>query len=286
MKYLASILFLTAFTVSSCKKESMDDVSNLNGGRIDVMGHGGSGFQTYTNDLPANSFTSVKKAIDGLGADGVEIDIQMSRDNVLFLYHDETLETATNGFEEVGNSDSAYLKTLKYSRSMNSSIFKDEPLVTLEEVLAHFSNYAKKPKISLDVKGLSGPDSSRQGREKLQVAKIMELVFKYNAADWICIESYSGDFLEMFRSYETNLELMADATDFSSTLDMAKKYSLDGIVIMNNKVSAEQVALAHQNNIKVVIYEVKTKGGSLDAIAKNPDAIQTDNISLLQECMK
>ena len=58
-----------------------------------VIGHAGSGFLTPLNPfnpLPPSSRASIRQAL-ARGADGVEVDVQLSQDSVLLLYHDEKL---------------------------------------------------------------------------------------------------------------------------------------------------------------------------------------------------
>lgn len=55
------------------------------------IGHrGASGY------CPENTMASYKKAIE-LGADFLEVDIHLSKDDVLVVHHDPTLDRTTNG---------------------------------------------------------------------------------------------------------------------------------------------------------------------------------------------
>ena len=56
------------------------------------MGHGGMGF---SNVYPMNTFESIMHCIN-LGADGTEIDVQMTKDGILVAYHDRELSNKTN----------------------------------------------------------------------------------------------------------------------------------------------------------------------------------------------
>ena len=85
------ILSILLFVVSSCQKEDFE-IINLNNNKITVLGHGGMGIgETY----PMNSFESILNCLN-LGADGTEIDVQMTKDGVLVAFHDESLEHSTN----------------------------------------------------------------------------------------------------------------------------------------------------------------------------------------------
>ena len=45
---------------------------------------------------PENTLTSFEKAVN-LGADGIELDIQLTRDERIVVIHDETLERTSTG---------------------------------------------------------------------------------------------------------------------------------------------------------------------------------------------
>lgn len=57
---------------------------------LNIAHRGASGYEKE------NTMAAFKKAVS-LGADGIETDVQMSRDGVLVLIHDETLERTTRG---------------------------------------------------------------------------------------------------------------------------------------------------------------------------------------------
>ena len=80
----------------SCEKVDLDGINNLNDNKITLIGHGGIGFESAQNPLPHNSITSLTKAIDAYGVEGVEADIQLSADDKIFMYHDNTLESGTD----------------------------------------------------------------------------------------------------------------------------------------------------------------------------------------------
>ncbi|UCG49214.1 MAG: glycerophosphodiester phosphodiesterase family protein [Phycisphaerales bacterium] len=62
---------------------------------IPVMVHRGA-----TTEAPENTLEAYSAAMD-LGADGVEIDIRRSKDGVLYLFHDDTLDRLTNSTGKV-----------------------------------------------------------------------------------------------------------------------------------------------------------------------------------------
>ena len=126
MRYLAFI-FVVLF-LASCKKHNFE-IDNLNGNRIDALGHAGMGLSSL---YPINSAESVLNAIS-IGADGTELDIQLSKDNILVAFHDENLNNSTNleGFirdytwEEIKNASYNSTQYLSYKITRASDLMEN-----------------------------------------------------------------------------------------------------------------------------------------------------------------
>ena len=81
-----------------------------------VLGHAGSGFFTPIspfNFRPPSSWRGIRRALRA-GADGVEIDLQLSQDSVVMLYHDQKLENGSTGQGCVSQHPAAELTQLRY----------------------------------------------------------------------------------------------------------------------------------------------------------------------------
>jgi len=121
---------MLVFFFFSCKKETFD-IHNLNDDKISILGHGGMGIgHTY----PMNSLESILNCLN-LGADGTEIDVQMTKDGVLVAFHDETLEESTdlsghiynNSWEEIKDARFSYPHYGNYKIIRLDDIFKVIP---------------------------------------------------------------------------------------------------------------------------------------------------------------
>ena len=73
-----------------------------------IIGHRG-----FPYKAPENTMSSYISAVDA-GADGLEIDIHMTKDGELVLVHDETMDRKSNGSGSVG------LCTFKEIRRLNA----------------------------------------------------------------------------------------------------------------------------------------------------------------------
>ena len=93
-----------------------------------VYGHrGASGY------YPENTLLSFKKAAE-MGADGVELDVQMSKDGVLVVIHDEILNRTSNGSGFVKDHTFEQLRKYNYNRTHPEAGWCDIP--TFREVLS------------------------------------------------------------------------------------------------------------------------------------------------------
>lgn len=82
---------------------------------------------------PENTLSAFALA-EQAGADGVELDVHLSRDGVPVVIHDETLDRTTNGSGAVSTWTLRALKTLDAGGWFGPD-FSAEPLPTLEDIL-------------------------------------------------------------------------------------------------------------------------------------------------------
>lgn len=93
-----------------------------------IVGHRG-----VAGSYPENTRVSVQAAID-LGLKWVEIDVQPSKDNVLVVCHDHTINRCSNGKGRVDAYTLAELREFEFG-SWFASRFGGEPILTLAELL-------------------------------------------------------------------------------------------------------------------------------------------------------
>jgi len=263
------VLLICLITIS-CSKEEFD-IENLNGNEIISMGHGGMG---VGNTYPIDSYESILKALN-LGMDGSEMDVQMTRDSVLVAFHDQDLSDITNlsglinskGWSEI--QDAYYTQTpyLNYS------------LISLDQLFSHIKN-VKKYKFTFDCRLFANSDDTDK-YYSTYINAIDKIVQKYDLENNLYIESQNVNFLNRFKNLDTNYKLFLYSSSFESGFDIALSNNLWGISMSTRNISKEQIEIAHANNLYVAIWNIHTKSDNVDAINKNPDFIQTDDVKSL-----
>lgn len=86
----------------------------------------------YSMKYPENTMKAFKEA-EKTGADGIELDVQLTKDGEIVVIHDEKVDRTTNGagyvkdftFEELRKLDASY---------KNKTLLKKEPVPSLKEV--------------------------------------------------------------------------------------------------------------------------------------------------------
>lgn len=94
--------------------------------KIQVWAHRGASSSAPENTLPA-----FRRAAE-LGADGVELDVQLTKDGQLVVVHDETLERVSDGTGWVKDHTLAQLRQLDFNRQFPE--YGPQPIPTLAEV--------------------------------------------------------------------------------------------------------------------------------------------------------
>ncbi|MDD3172307.1 MAG: glycerophosphodiester phosphodiesterase [Herbinix sp.] len=142
--------------------------------RTQVWAHrGASGY------APENTIEAFQKAIE-MGADGVELDVQMTKDNQLVIIHDETVNRVSDA--------SGWIKDFTYEELSKLNVNKKFPeygkvrIPTLEEVYL----LLKDTNLSLNVELKNGVVFY----EKLE-ERVMDLTNRYGLQDRIIYSSFN-----------------------------------------------------------------------------------------------
>jgi len=275
---MRNIFLITFFLISffSCEKIDVDlsQVSNLNDNKISPFGHAGMGIASH---FPINSFESISNALH-LGAEGVEIDIQMTKDSVLILYHDRSLESQTDFEGLIQDHNWSSLRKATYK----NPIFAEYKIVSLDQLLGNLKN-VENYHFLLDFK-LYQPDNS-DAYVSTYINALTRVVDKYGLENNVLTAFYQKKYLEKLRSVRPNYKLVIN-NSFEHGIVEAYDLNAYGIILKNELTTKNQIEQAHDLNIRVYLFGVHSKSENLDAIEKYPDFILSDKIKYLIKVLK
>ena len=267
-KVLVPVLLLS-FLFFTCKKDpEIVRISNLSGGQIGVFGHGGMGIKSL---LPINSKESLLAALK-LGADGTEMDVQMSADSVLFLFHGAELSENTQCAGRIGEMPSKEIDC--HYKSLKSEALK---VITVRDFLEALSDTNCILTFELKTYDLT------QKQFPVMARAISKLLREFNLLERSFVESTSPMLLLQLRQAEPKLRLFFYSEQIDTALVIADNCDFFGVTFDLNRVTAKQVEEAHQRNLRVTLFNQQTKSDNLRTLPLNPDFIQTDQLRHMLE---
>lgn len=143
--------------------------------KIKVWAHrGASGY------APENTMDAFRKAIE-MKADGIELDVHLTKDGEVVVIHDEVLDRVSDGTGRVQDFTCNELKNFNFNKLHPE--YKEEEIPTLEEVY----QLIKPTDLTINVEMKTG-NTFYPGMED----KVLELTKKYDMMDRIIVSLYDN----------------------------------------------------------------------------------------------
>jgi glycerophosphoryl diester phosphodiesterase len=259
-------------------------LNNRHGGHIHVIGHAGSGFFTPLNPfnpLPPSSLAGVEKAL-AQGADGVEIDVQLSQDSIPILYHDPTLNTMTTGRGCVSQQLASALVKLPYRGGWVYDLFQQEQIITLETLLTHVARYPTYPYLHLDLHEHDGC-GGEYTRSPALVRALADVLSRHAVpADRLLILTTYQPTLRQLKHQLPGVPLGLEVTEnLTQGLIAAKDIGVQAVVIPKAMATPEQVTKVQAAGFDAVLFGGRSAGSIRRLVSTHPDAIEVDNVPQL-----
>jgi glycerophosphoryl diester phosphodiesterase len=258
--------------IFSCKRDpALYEVNNLNGNKISAFGHGGMGIKFK---FPIDCFESISECMR-FGADGTEIDIQMTRDSVLVAFHNYDLSDATLCSGVINDQLWSSIWGCHFTSPLSSTL----GLSSVDDILTELKKYDNAT-YTFDCKmHTSNNDILYKHRFANAIIRLMDS--RNIRASNLYIESQDTTFLRILKTKRTELNLFIYPRNFHEGLSIAEHMDLFGITISNDDITKDQVKLAHEKGIRIALWNTKNQKENLNAILKSPDFIQSDDIMYL-----
>jgi glycerophosphoryl diester phosphodiesterase len=231
-----------------------------------IIGHrgGAAGF-------PENTLVAFKKAVE-LGADGVEFDVQLTKDGEVVVIHDELIDRTMTGSGLVKEH------TLKELRQMSageffSPDFKSEKIPTLAEVLEVVQDLEV---INIELKNyLPYP--------KLE-EKVLKLVDQFEIREKVIISSFNHYSLQKIKKLQPEIRtgalLMAKIIN---PADYAFKRAFNALHLHFLTADQEIIDKSHFMGMQVNVYTVNFPESVIELLEKGVDMIMTDDLEMAIE---
>jgi glycerophosphoryl diester phosphodiesterase len=238
---------------------------------------------------PGNTMLAFQNAVD-IGVDVLEMDLHITKDDVLVLIHDETIDRTTNGTGEVESMTLDEIKQYDagydWSNDNNATFpFRGQGITipTLEEVFTAFPQM----KMTIEIKKSN----------KSMIKPFCEMIRAYNMQDKIVVASFYDDKMKAFREEcpevatssaknETTIFVLLSKV-FLTGFYSPSFYSLQvpeessGITVMTQAF----VRAAHERNLAVEPWTINDEETMRKFIEWGVDGIMTDRPDIMIEIL-
>jgi|YelNatPaOPRAMG01_1025707.scaffolds.fasta_scaffold11518_8 glycerophosphoryl diester phosphodiesterase len=234
-----------------------------------VYGHRG-----YSAKYPENTLLAFQKAIE-YGADGIELDVHLTKDKKIVVCHDETIDRTFNGEGLISE-------------------------MTLEELRKYNSHGQKIPTLD-EVFDLIGPVFRINVELKTDVIDSDELVektvkfIKTRNPDRVLVSSFNHKSISYARKLDQNLKLgfLFDKNHIDKISEIKKKSVELGIFSYNLPVYAKDlkemddiIEFGKDKGIKIIFWTVNDKAEMEYAIEKEAYMVITNEVELIKNILK
>lgn len=216
----------------------------------------------FSSKAPENTEPAFTEALE-IGADFIELDVQLSKDRQIVVFHDKNLSRITGTNQLLKNLDYQELLELDYGKWFGEE-FSGTKIMTLDEVLEKFGN-----KINLNIE-------IKKNGDEIETAELTaNLIQKYNCIDSCYITSFSYNALKTVKKINSDIKtgLIANIMTYGgySTL-----HDIDALSLNKKFVSQNLINNIHLNGKRVFVWTVNDRSEAEKFISMGADNIITD----------
>jgi len=220
---------------------------------------------------PENTLAAFKNAVE-LGADGVEFDVQLTKDGEVVVIHDELIDRTMSGSGLVKDYTLAELRQMSAGEFFSPD-FKDEKIPTLAEVLELVKDLEV---INIELKNfLPYPELEE---------KVLKLVDEFGVRDQVIISSFNHYSLQKLKKLQPEIKTGAlMAAKIINPSDYAFKRGFDALHLHFLTADQEVIDKTHFMGMQLNVYTVNFSESVEDLLEKGVDMIMTDDVEMALE---
>ena len=221
--------------------------------------------------VPENTLASLEKAIE-LGVDYVELDVRRTKDGVLVLMHDASVNRMTNGKGKIEDLTSAEIRKLDIRSK--SAAAGGQKIPTFDEFLER-----AKGRMKLYVDHKQAPP-----------AEVLALIEKHGMLKDVVVYNGSPRILREYKRLAPSVWIMPDHPRSIEAIEAVAKdlrpETLDGSI---KDWTVPEVEAAHKAGCQVWVDNISSldnPAGIKQAVEMGVDAIQTDNPEIVLNVLR
>lgn len=234
---------------------------------------------------PENSLLAFRNAAESLGADFLELDVHLSKDDQVVVIHDPTLERTTNGRGAVRGLTLAELHALRLRD--RTGALTDEPVPSLDDVVALAMRTHRQMLLEIKV-------DERERRYPGIEERVFEVLDRHRAIAATVVMSFERDTWKRLRALRPAARACAlysrrTIGDLGSTLraemEQAQRAGVTMLGLHQNLVDAAAVDLVHQAGMTLGVWTVNEAAEIRRFIGLGVDVVITDRPDLAKTAL-
>lgn len=258
---MSTLILITGMLNISYLKSIYRGNVSLNVGilsRTQITAHRG-----FSAAAPENTMYAFQEAVD-IGADYIELDVQLSADGEVVVIHDSKVDRTTDGKGRV--RDMTYSELMRLTAAYKYSgheIYFDAKIPLLSEVLEEVGDDIL---LNIEIKDT--------GDTALTTEKTVELIKAYKLESTCYITSFSYSVLKKVKQIDPKIKTGLIAN--TAVTAFARSGYIDAISINYLLASPSVVNTAHQNGKRVFVWTVDSEADMKKMISLGVDNIITN----------
>lgn len=243
------------------------------------LGHRGTGPTRAGHPYPENSISAFLAALDQ-GADGVELDVGLTRDGEVVVMHDDTLGRTTTCSGCISEMRVGDLRTCRLLDGDGRPTEEWAP--TLAEVYGVLPEQAL---INVEIKAVGAECASRDREPAPLVEAVLDQVVRLGEQSRTLFSSFDEDVVRLVKRMQPGFysALVSKAPD-RALVDRALELHQDAIHPIDS-VSAETVRAALEAGLQVTVWNANTAEKMQAQIDKGVTGIITNEPAVLAELL-
>jgi len=240
-------------------------------GETRILGHRGASAYAPMNTLPAFELAADQ------GADGIELDVHLSKDGTLIVLHDFTVDHTTNGIGLVREMTLAELKTLDAGIKFKPT-FAGTRIPTLDEVFEHVGH-----RFSIINVEIKSETENTDGVEQITA----DTIRRHNMAGKVIVSSFNPLALRRFRQIAPEVPIgYLYAPDYTFLPEIMDALPHEARHPHYSQIDAAYMTAARAAGWRVNTWTVNDPLRARELKALGVDAVITDKPDLMVEALR
>ncbi|MCH3964056.1 MAG: glycerophosphodiester phosphodiesterase [Clostridium sp.] len=223
----------------------------------------------FSGVYPENTMLAFRKAVEA-GADGIETDLHVTKDGVIVVCHDETLDRTTSGTGFIKD------RTYEYIRKLDAG--SGEKIPSLDEILS----YMKDKKLLLNLE-LKNDIVHYDNLEK----NVIDKIYKYSMESNVILSSFNHNSMKRVKEYDGSIKTgLLYGSPIYKPEEYAEKMGADALhplfsLVMNEKIVND----IKKNGILINTYTVNKVDDMRKLMNLKVDGIITNYPNILEKLL-